>query len=83
MLDLLGDDSKVHRPRQLDHCCDHFLIDSVGLQVLRVSAINLQVIDWQMFETGEGTETTAEIVQREFSTNTMQDFNKTLSLLNV
>ena len=40
MLDLLRYDAKVHRTRELDHCCDHFPVDLVGNQISRVDAVD-------------------------------------------
>ena len=83
MLDLLRDDTKLHRSCQLDHCRDHFLIHKICLQVSCVGTINFQVVDRQMFEAREGTESAAEIIERKFGTNAVQDLDEALRMLHV
>ena len=50
MLDLLRNDSELHRSCQFDHRCNHFLVDFIRIQIARVGSVDLQIINWQMFE---------------------------------
>ena len=83
VFNLFGDNSESHCSCQLDHCCDHFLIHKVGLQVARVCTVDLQIVDRQVFQARERTEPAAEIIQREFTPYAMQDFDKPLRVLNI
>ena len=61
----------------------HFLIHEVGLQITRVAAIDLQVVNGQMLEARERAQTTAKIVKRELTADAVQHLNKALCMLHI
>ena len=82
-LDLFGNDAELHSACELDHCNDHLLVHLIRNEIARVGAVDLEIVDRQVFEVRKRTKAAAKIIQRKFTTDAVQDLDKALRMLHV
>jgi hypothetical protein len=83
ILDLLGHDLKIQGTRQLDHCGNHRPIHAVGLQVANIGTVDFQIVDSEILQVGERTNTAAKVIQCESTADPMQNVDKAMGVIEI
>src|SRR5690242_9485070 len=71
-LDVFRDGQSSHRMADIVDRCHHFSINGIFEHVLDESAVDLDVIDWQMLQIAERGHTGAKVIERELAAALLQ-----------